>query len=637
MLRKLMRLLIAVMIAVGTFGLRAIPAHAEEYHEEIITNAPSTKVYDYTFKGENVEIYGNYPNPDGFTVGMRFGWDPNGYITIKTLNGRNITKIEGEAHSIYHASPNPDHGTLAGYDTTYGWSSFTINNVNSPTVTITKKEDEDMPSGEKGYGSLEINVLRIFYEKDYQEITVPTAVEGLVYNGEMQTLVTPAEVINGNKDEGSVTYSLDQIEWTTEVPKASHPATDYTVYYKVAGNRTYFEYSGGPILVSIAKATPELPTDLYATVGQTLGDVQLPVHWKWKYNDVPLNKVGDWENPASCSSPDPEFYDGIGEVMLIVHVRENPELKKPDGLTAAYGKTLADVKLTNPEGNIPGTWTWQDETLSIGDVGTHTFKADFMPEDEAQYRPVKDVELTVEVTKADPVVTAPGPLTARYGQYLRNLTLNNPEGNIPGTWVWEDENTRLDKTGTYTYKANFTPEDTSSYNAKENVDVTVRVTNPLADDEDEENLSGSNQNGNHPGNNVPNNGSHSGSYVPGNTPMGPEYYSNSYAYAAPHKTESSSSEKSESSSSSSSNTAQTDTVVTCQMAGYPSNYAWNESAKACQAGYIDANGVFRAASTANTARTGIPNTYDKGIYGHMAAFASSVICGLLSAYMLRRH
>ena len=84
----------------------------------------------------------------------------------------------------------------------------------------------------------------------------------------------------------------------------------------------------------------------------------------------------------------------------------------------------------------------------------------------------------------------------------------------------------------------------------------------------------------------------------------------------------------------------TDTVVTCQMAGYPSNYAWNESAKACQAGYIDANGVFRStADTSNSsgsARTGIPNTYDKGLYGHMAAFAVSVICAVISAFVLKR-
>ena len=41
----------------------------------------------------------------------------------------------------------------------------------------------------------------------------------------------------------------------------------------------------------------------------------------------------------------------------------------------------------------------------------------------------------------------------------------------------------------------------------------------------------------------------------------------------------------------------TDNVVTCQMAGYPANYVWNEAAKACQAGYIDDKGVFHSTAS----------------------------------------
>ena len=76
----------------------------------------------------------------------------------------------------------------------------------------------------------------------------------------------------------------------------------------------------------------------------------------------------------------------------------------------------------------------------------------------------------------------------------------------------------------------------------------------------------------------------------------------------------------------------TDHVVTCQMAGFPENYAWNEAAKACQPGYIDANGVFRS-----TARTSVPNTYDKGVAGDMTALLTSMLTAMLSAILLRRH
>ncbi len=53
-----------------------------------------------------------------------------------------------------------------------------------------------------------------------------------------------------------------------------------------------------------------------------------------------------------------------------------------------------------------------------------------------------------------------------------------------------------------------------------------------------------------------------------------------------------------------------DNVVTCQMAGFPSNYAWNEAAKACQPGYLDAGGIFHSYSNAD--RSTVPNTSDNG-------------------------
>ena len=57
-------------------------------------------------------------------------------------------------------------------------------------------------------------------------------------------------------------------------------------------------------------------------------------------------------------------------------------------------------------------------------------------------------------------------------------------------------------------------------------------------------------------------------------------------------------------------TPKKDNVVTCQMAGFPANYAWNEAAKACQPGYIDAGGNFHSYS--NAKRSTVPNTSDNG-------------------------
>ena len=73
-----------------------------------------------------------------------------------------------------------------------------------------------------------------------------------------------------------------------------------------------------------------------------------------------------------------------------------------------------------------------------------------------------------------------------------------------------------------------------------------------------------------------------------------------------------------------------DNVVTCQMAGYPSNYAWNEDAKACQPGFIDNNGKFHSVRS-------IPNTSDKGLMGSLITFLISDLLGIAAAYLLREH
>ena len=69
-------------------------------------------------------------------------------------------------------------------------------------------------------------------------------------------------------------------------------------------------------------------------------------------------------------------------------------------------------------------------------------------------------------------------------------------------------------------------------------------------------------------------------------------------------------QKKSSGGSSKKDTPKKDNVVTCQMAGYPANYAWNEAAKACQPGYVDAGGNFHSYS--NAKRSTVPNTSDNG-------------------------
>ncbi len=89
--------------------------------------------------------------------------------------------------------------------------------------------------------------------------------------------------------------------------------------------------------------------------------------------------------------------------------------------------------------------------------------------------------------------------------------------------------------------------------------------------------------------------------------------------------------------SSSTTTTKIDKVVTCQMAGYPANYAWNEAAKACQPGYVDNNGVFVSTAGTTTAnRVKAVNTFDKGLAGPLTGLIASTMATIISAYVLTK-
>lgn len=86
---------------------------------------------------------------------------------------------------------------------------------------------------------------------------------------------------------------------------------------------------------------------------------------------------------------------------------------------------------------------------------------------------------TATITRATPEVIAPT-ASATYMENLSNVTLNNPTGNLPGTWTWATDNginpneTAVGAVGTHVFRAKFTPTDTANY-CETTKDVTVTV------------------------------------------------------------------------------------------------------------------------------------------------------------------
>ena len=97
----------------------------------------------------------------------------------------------------------------------------------------------------------------------------------------------------------------------------------------------------------------------------------------------------------------------------------------PTGLTATYGQKLSDVVL-------PTGWTWADSTQSVGNVGDHTFKANFAGDDN--YNAASNVDVTVTVSKADATTAMQAASVSIAGTSGKTATVSYalPDGAIYG-------------------------------------------------------------------------------------------------------------------------------------------------------------------------------------------------------------
>ena len=119
----------------------------------------------------------------------------------------------------------------------------------------------------------------------------------------------------------------------------------------------------------------------------------------------------------------------IDDVSVSVNfsiAKATPTYTIPTGLTATYGQTLANVTL--PEG-----WSWKDATTSVGNAGTNTFTAIFIPTDTVNYVTI-EAEVTLEVAKAeiniDDLVDPEFAANLVYNGTAQELVTAN--GSVPG-------------------------------------------------------------------------------------------------------------------------------------------------------------------------------------------------------------
>ena len=155
----------------------------------------------------------------------------------------------------------------------------------------------------------------------------------------------------------------------------------------------------------------------------------------------------------------------------------DPITKVYDGSNSAPSDLTVFVKPTSLVGSDTLTITGSAKYNSkdVKDADTITFTPDAIT--TGNYRLAATEVLTItdaSITKATPTYKKPTGVTAKYGQTLGDIALANPEGTTPGTWSWQTPQTVIDKIGSYTYDANFKPDD-PNYKGVVGAAITVTV------------------------------------------------------------------------------------------------------------------------------------------------------------------
>lgn len=369
----------------------------------------------------------------------------------------------------------------------YAPDSFTINMKNDTATVITLDKTEDMV--------------------DTAVVGVTTTADKPLYD------LTALKITNDiDSETAKVVYSLDngsilpsglelkngKIYGTPK--KASE--TEQTVTIKVCGkNQTVAAFK--LTFAKVAKGTPvmETPGTCSGIAGKTLESVTLPTSklgtYEWADAETIITKAGtevydayfvpedtvnyDWSKANIAEDAYEVLANGSVRIKVKLTVKSEkqiPTYTVPTDLKGIYGQTLADVIIPETE---DGTFAWVDDSISLGEVGSRSFKAVYTPKNGDIYENAEDITITVMVEPAKPGFKPElDAITVKQGTVLGDVELPDVEG---GYYYWYTAKTTvINEAGDY--KVCYKPSDITNYdwtetagwsNAHKGIILSVRI------------------------------------------------------------------------------------------------------------------------------------------------------------------
>ncbi|MCR5741639.1 MAG: hypothetical protein K6G38_04200, partial [Gammaproteobacteria bacterium] len=342
--------------------------------------------------------------------------------------------------------------------------------TNAGTYTVYFKVVGDENHNDIAEASLEVSIA-----KADATLTAPTAKE-LTYSGEAQALINAGTPVGG-----TIQYKLGDGEYSENIPTATN-AGSYTVYYKVTGDANHNDIAEASLDESIAKAdssitAPTIKDDLvFSGAKQELinagsavgGELQYSIDDNNYGTDIPkglsagtytvyYKVVGD-SNHKDIAAQSIEITIDKKEVEIIWSANDYTYNGSTQEVIASY-KDVSDESVSL---NV----TIDNEFKNAGNyIATASFA-----NNESNYKLPSVVTKEYSIAKATPEYIIPEGLTVITDNKLSAVSLpegfawNNPEQNVGS------------EEGSKTFKASFTPSDTTNYLVVEDIDITVAIT-----------------------------------------------------------------------------------------------------------------------------------------------------------------
>ena len=367
-------------------------------------------------------------------------------------------------------------------------------NVETPTEAGTYRVTANL-AGDDNYTSATSKPLEFTISKADSAINITTQSLNKAYDG--NAVRVPKYTTSGS--DGKVTIKWQENTGSADTPRwedlksAPSRVGTYRVVIELAGNDNY-KPASATLDFTISKADNAWAEELsikgwkynetanVPTAKAQFGDVKFTYSSEKNgtyTSEVPKN-AGTYYVKASVAGT--ENYTGLESAPVAFEIAKAiPSYEKVTGLVLGQGQALSKIEL-------PEQFKWVDETMTADELGTHTFKAIYTPEDTSNYQTIEvKVVPTPVANNHVPTINASDKTITVGDKFepLKDVIANDKEDGDLTSKIKVIKNT-VDTKKAGTYEVTYQVTDSQGATVTKTIKVTVK-TAPVNPDKDKPN------------------------------------------------------------------------------------------------------------------------------------------------------